>query len=98
MASTRLPRMRGGSNSYSPLPGTPVRSLSHGSELWAPSPFFLPLMQHDVPVDPRFLRRPRLLTRLHAWSASSTRRGLGTGRDSGQERSIAFAACGKNVV
>lgn len=66
MVSIRLPGMSGGSNSYSLRPGTPVRSLSHGSVLRAPSLFFLSLMQHDMPVDPRFLRRPRLLTRLHA--------------------------------
>ena len=65
MASLRLPRMRGGSNIYSPLPGAPALFRSHGNELRVPSPFFLPLMQQDFPVYPRFLGRPRLLTRLH---------------------------------
>jgi hypothetical protein len=65
MVSISLSGMRGGSNIYSPLSVALPLSPSHGSELRAPSPVFPPFIQCDFPVYPRFLKRPRLLTRLH---------------------------------
>jgi hypothetical protein len=65
MTSIRLSRMGGSSNIYSLLPVPLALSLSHERGLQAPAPFLSPLVQRDFPIYPRFLKRPRLLTRPH---------------------------------